>query len=190
MVFHSHEVKLEQIPAGQPVIFALREPVQRFISGFNSRRRQGRPRYHSPWNQAEAAAFGKFPTANDLANALSSPHDQTKAQAVAAMQSIQHVCSHYQFWLNSFEYLESRSQDLLWIGRTEHLARDFEILKSLLKLPEKCALPTDDVLSHRHLDTDERWLDATGLRNIEQWYRSDREMLENIFRLKRLSPAD
>lgn len=190
LVSHGHNVKLEEIPVSQPVIFTLRDPVQRFISGFNSRRRQGRPRYHYPWSQAEAAAFSTFASANDLANALSSPHDQTRAQAVAAMQSIQHVRSHYQFWLNSVEYLESRSQDVLWIGRTEHLTADFETLKQLLNLPAECALPASDVLSHRRLETDDTWLDAVGLQNIKQWYHSDSVMLESIFcRFTRSFPA-
>jgi len=70
IVFHPHSVRLSDVPVGESVLFMLRDPVDRFISGFNSRRRRGRPLNNFEWTQDEAAAFTAFPTANDLAEAL------------------------------------------------------------------------------------------------------------------------
>src|SRR5688500_5801391 len=64
--------------------FFVREPLQRFISGFNSRLRQGQPRYRSLWSPDEEKAFSRFPDANALAEALSSPDTERKDAAEAA----------------------------------------------------------------------------------------------------------
>ena len=50
---HGHRVRLCDIPKGDSVIFAVREPISRFVSGFYSRKRQGQPRLFSPWSQNE-----------------------------------------------------------------------------------------------------------------------------------------
>src|SRR5205823_2768329 len=65
-----HGVRLRDVPPGEKVVFFVRDPASRFVSGFYSRLRQGRPRYTSPWSRAEKAAFGRFGTPNDLAAAL------------------------------------------------------------------------------------------------------------------------
>jgi hypothetical protein len=75
---HKHKIRLSDIAAGDKVFlfFFLRDPVSRFVSGFNSRLRQGQPRYNSAWNEAEKRAFGFFPTANSLAEALTFEREQ------------------------------------------------------------------------------------------------------------------
>src|SRR6056297_1213665 len=69
VILHPHKTRLKDIPEGEKVFFFLRNPVSRFVSGFNSRLREGKPRYNSPWNEGEKVAFSRFPTANDLAEA-------------------------------------------------------------------------------------------------------------------------
>ena len=49
---HGHEFKLRDVQKGAKAFFFLRDPVDRFVSGFYSRRRQGQPRIFSPWSQA------------------------------------------------------------------------------------------------------------------------------------------
>jgi hypothetical protein len=151
----------------------LRDPVSRFVSGFNSRRRRGRSLNDAEWNQDEAAAFAAFPTANDLAEALSVTHDDRRAAAVAAMRGIYHVKSSYADWLVDVGYLESRRDDILWVGQTSRLAADFDRLKQILGLPAECVLPADPVASHRRLDSDETYLSPVGIKNIERWYATD-----------------
>jgi hypothetical protein len=72
IVVHRHSHRLPQIPRGQKVFFVVRDPVEKFVSGFNSRLREGRPRYHTPWTEAERTAFEQFQTPDMLARALSS----------------------------------------------------------------------------------------------------------------------
>jgi hypothetical protein len=167
MVFHPHSVRLSDVPVGESVLFMLRDPVDRFISGFNSRRRRGRPLNNFEWTQDEAAAFTAFPTANDLAEALSVAEDRRRAAAVAAMRGIYHVKSSS----------GSRRDDISWVGLTSRLADDFERLKQILGLPVECVLPADPVASHRRLDTDETCLSPVGIKNIEQWYAADYRFL-------------
>ena len=95
----------------------------------------------------EAVAFAAFPTANDLAEALSAAQDSRRAAAVAAMRGIYHVKSSYADWLVDVDYLRSRRDDILWVGQTSRLAADFERLKQILGLPVECALPADPVAS-------------------------------------------
>jgi hypothetical protein len=164
---------LSDVLVGESVLFMLRDPVDRFVSGFNSRRRRGRPLNNTEWTQDEAAAFTTFPTANDLAEALSAAEDRRRAAAVAAMHGIYHVKSSYADWLVDVDYLGSRRDDILWVGLTSRLADDFARLKQILGLPIECVLPADPVASHRRLDTDETCLSTVGIKNIEQWYTAD-----------------
>ena len=60
--FYRHAVKLRDIPKGEKFVFILRDPVTRFVSGFYSRQRQGKPRYNIPWRPKEKTAFETFST--------------------------------------------------------------------------------------------------------------------------------
>ena len=50
---HPHYVRLIDIPKGEKVFFFLRDPITRFVSGFYSRQRQGKPRHNLPWSVDE-----------------------------------------------------------------------------------------------------------------------------------------
>ena len=78
LMLHPHRVSLADVPAADEVFFFLRDPVARFVSGFESRRREGRPAHYHPWNPAERRAFERFATAEALASALA-PHDDDNA---------------------------------------------------------------------------------------------------------------
>lgn len=181
IVIHPHRVTLADIPEGERVFFALRDPVDRFVSGFNSRRRCGRPKLNSPWNDDERAALTRFPRANDLALALSSTADARRGVAEAAMAGINHVNSTYADWLSSTAYLDRRRADIVWVGLTSQLATDFEGLKQTLDLPPTCVLPSDPVIAHRRLPTDEVHLSPEARQNIERWYAADYQFLAYFF---------
>ena len=70
VVKHPHKTKLCDIPTGDKVFFLIREPCSRFVSGFYSRQRSGRPRRDVPWSKGERIAFDAYPTANSLAESL------------------------------------------------------------------------------------------------------------------------
>jgi hypothetical protein len=173
IAFHQHATGLADIPVGEPVIFFVRHPLSRFVSGFNSRLRQGRPKLNSRWSADEKVAFRKFPSPNLLAEALASTDAKVQASAQQAMNSIAHVNRHLTHYLGLREYVESRRQDILFVGFQETLAEDFERLKKALGLPESLALPSDEVVAHRTPTGFEAELSDKGKQAILQWYADD-----------------
>ena len=170
---HRHNVKLKDVPVGDKVFFFLRDPVSRFVSGFYSKQRRGRPRYSSRWSSGERIAFRQYQTPNELASALSSENPRQRQQAVQAMKSIAHVKSSYWDWFDSESYFRSRRSDIILIGFQETLSADFERLKMKLELPQSVKLPTDEIKAHRNppdLDTN---LDEQAIKNLKSWYARD-----------------
>jgi hypothetical protein len=182
---HGHDVRLTHVAPGEGVFFFLREPLARFVSAFYSRQREGRPRYVVPWSPAEEAAFGRFRTANELANGLSSTSTAERRKAERAMLAIPHVNSRYWDWLSGAEYLRSRDADIYFIGLQEHLAEDFAIVRARLGLPETLRLPDDDIGAHRNPASVDRSLDAQAIRNLSAWYAEDFAALDACRRLAR-----
>jgi hypothetical protein len=113
LVLHTHETVLADIPCGERVAFAVRDPIERFISGFNDMRRQSRPRYHSPWRPAEAAALRSFPSASVLATQLSTEDGARREEAIRAMEAIRHVARGLSFWLGGIGHLKLRAPDIV-----------------------------------------------------------------------------
>ena len=48
IVLCGHDVSLNDVPRGAKAVASIRHPVDRFVSGFYSRLRQGLPRYNAP----------------------------------------------------------------------------------------------------------------------------------------------
>jgi hypothetical protein len=172
LVLHEHGVKLADCPPGEKVFFFLRNPVTRFVSGFVSRQRQGRPRYFFPWSPGEVAAYQRFNSANALATALSSADDVLRQQAIAGMRSIQHVRDSFWRWLGTPEYLVSRSMDILFVGQQEHLRADVEVLAKHLSCGP-LELPNDDIAAHRNPADADRTLSDEAVNNLTHWYRQE-----------------
>ena len=57
---HGHDVVIEDIPYGEKVVFFLRDPLSKFISGFYDRKREGRPGYYFPHWEHEKRLFKIF----------------------------------------------------------------------------------------------------------------------------------
>lgn len=176
--FHSHAVKLSDIPDGEGVIFFLRDPISRFVSGFYSRKRQGQPRYFYPWTEAEANAFAVFETPDQLASTLSSDDEPMRRKAVAAMQGIQHVGNSYWEWFGNEAYFLSRRRDILFVGFLETMEQDFEMLKAKLDIPKEVVLPGHGVETHKSPQDLDKRLGETAMTNLKEWYREDYGFIE------------
>lgn len=176
-VFHPHEATLRDIPRGEKVVFFLRDPCSRFVSGFTSRQQRGRPRYNVPWNAREQEAFDRFATPQALALALSSHDADDREAAGAAMRGIRLISDHYSYWLQDEGLLQARCQDIFHIGLQESLQADFEQLRAALGFDADLALPTDPVQAHRGVAATGRELEGDARRNIEQWYLEDARLL-------------
>lgn len=181
---HSHGVRMMDIPDDEFIIFFVRDPISRYISGFHSRQRQGRPRYNIPWSDGERSAFEHFSTPNSLAEALSDPDEQRRAAARAAMASITHVKDHFSNWLGSSDYLTSRGDKILFIGFQEQLGSDWDVLREMLGIDRRATLPDDDVRAHRNPKDLPRWLSATAQHNLREWYSSDLAIFETCRELR------
>lgn len=170
---HSHRITLRKIPAGQAVFFVLREPISRFISGFNSRLRMGQPRNYVPWSPEEKTAFERFKTPDELAQALLSSNPEERAAAENAMRSIEHVRDKYAKWFESEEYFLSRLKDVVHIGFQESLDQDFEVLKARLQLPVSLQLPQGDIATHKSPANMNKKLQPSSIEVLQKWYADD-----------------
>jgi hypothetical protein len=174
----SHHIDLGRTPPRDDVFFVLRDPVGRYISGFMSRLRQGKPRHDSPWSATERRAFERFPTPDDLAVALSSGDAETRAAAQAAMRDIRHVRSTFADWLGSPELLRKRRKHILLVGWQETLSDDFERLRGLVGLPDHCQLPSDPYRANRATEDRPPELSELGSANIREWYAGDYAIID------------
>src|SRR5437764_2216757 len=116
LVFGGHTLTLRDVPAGERFMFVLRDPLTRFVSAFNGRLREDRPRYHYPWREEERVAFAIFKTPDQLAVTLSSDDAREREQAEAAMHGIGHVNTPYTFWFPDNGAFRARLPDVFFIG--------------------------------------------------------------------------
>jgi hypothetical protein len=154
-------------------MFVIRDPLKRFVSAFNGRLREDRPRYHYPWRDEEKVAFAIFKTPDQLARALSSADPEERRQAENAMHGIGHVNTPYSYWFENEEAFRSRVPNLFFIGFTERLDDDFELLKRKLGLPDELHLPREETAAHRTPPGFSTQLSDVARANLERWYADD-----------------
>jgi len=182
---HPHEVRMADLPVVDRFFFSVRDPVSRFVSGFLSRQRQGRPAHVSPWRDAERIAFSRFSTPEDLAVALGpgAPGDERRREAVEAMKSIEHVNQSYWYWFDDEAHLRARASRILWIGRQETIEADLPLLTRELGVGE-LILPVEVERAHRAPMGSTRELSEEARSNIYNWYKRDYEFLAFCERLR------
>lgn len=185
IVLEPHRTTLADVPEGEAVLFVLRHPVERFISGFNDRQRRGLPSYFSMWSQDEAEALACFLTANELAESLSDPDERWRQQAQRAMCSIQHVRESFWYWLHDPATFASRRDDVIFVGFQETLTTDFQRLLRVLALDPAITLPTDPAGANLAPGLSDACLSDTclsevGRRNILAHYASDVAFYETM----------
>jgi len=174
---HNHETYMNMIPDGEKIIFFLRDPISRFVSGFYSRKRKGRPRYYVEWSKEEREVFSTFETPRELASALADEMSSLHKTAIIAMRSIEHF-SPYKKWYVDISYFKSRMDDIFFIGFQETLRQDFSLLLNMLNIPERNArLPDDNVLAHKNPSTVDKCIDEDGRRALLSWYAEDYKFL-------------
>ena len=169
---HGHEVTLADVPKGERVFFFVRDPISRFVSGFNSRMRKGRPLRDNEWKPNEARAFNMFHSPNALAVALSSTNKLENEAAVAAMNAINHVRYSLWYWLDTSDELHRRRGDILFIGQQERLDEDVSVLARHLGLHD-LKLPDGDIAAHRTPPHMDQMLTPVAVTNLREWYADD-----------------
>jgi hypothetical protein len=182
---HDHFVWLRDVPVGERCFFVIRDPIDRFVSGFYSRRRQGRPKFDVPWSPAEAEAFATFDTPNALASALTASDVALRTLALNSMRAIGHVGMSYWQWFGDPAYFASRGSDVLAILWQPTLEFGFLGLCERLGLGRDVRLPTDDVAAHRNPHDVDRKLSNDARTNLRRWYSAEFEFV----RMCRQHPA-
>jgi hypothetical protein len=175
IVKHSHGVHLADLPRADRFFFVVRDPLDRFTSGFYSRLRQGAPRWTEPWTPDEATAFERFPTPTALGTALAGSGAERHA-AEGAMRTIGHVRTSYWDWFGSEAALRRRADRILFIGYQEILDAQIPDLAARLDVPE-LTLPRDDATAHRTASDLDRTLAPEARAALEEWYRRDYEFV-------------
>jgi hypothetical protein len=166
---HSHGVRMMDVPHSDAFFFIVRDPVDRFVSGFMARRNRDTGRYREPWSPAETRAFERFPSPNAVGVALSAGGAR-RDEAVEALRSIAHVRTSYWDWFGNERAVRRRASKILWIGFQEGLEDDIPLLASRLGLTE-IRLPADPTRANRSEATVEV---STEARNaLAAWYRRD-----------------
>jgi hypothetical protein len=173
LLFRGHGVTLADVPEAELYMFLIRDPLTRFVSAFNGRLREDRPRYHYPWRDEERVAFAIFKTPDQLAVALSSADGEERARAEAAMHGIGHVNTPYTSWFPTEAAFRKRLDDLFFIGLQDRLDDDFELLRQKLGLPADVRLPHDETVAHKTPSGYDDQLSETGRANLEHWYAFD-----------------
>ncbi|QEQ95873.1 sulfotransferase family 2 domain-containing protein [Neptunomonas concharum] len=179
VILHSHQTSIKDIPEGENFILSVRNPIQRFISAFYSRKRKGRPKYNNEWNSVEVQVFTTFETPNDLAEALASINDTPeKKLAITAMQQIEHFKT-MEKWYIDINLFEERKTDLYHVCHQENLFSDFEELKIKLKSPY-IALPEDDINAHRNPKDINKYISCKGEKALKSWYKKDLDFISHL----------
>lgn len=169
-ITHPHQFKFKDIPKGEKAVFFLRNPADRFVSGFYSRKRKGQPTYDVPWNAEEEIAFNAFDTPDSLASALSSTDSNLKETAVKAMQGIRHVNTYFSDWLVGIDYLEKRKKDIFYIGFQETFDGD---LRRLYKKLTRLDWNTSVAEEHINRTSVDKNLSDESIKNLARWYKND-----------------
>lgn len=173
---HRHSFNLPRVPEGDYAFFTVRDPVDRFVSSFYSRLRQGAPRYDVPWSCSEKLAFSWFQSPQALGDALAgSGPDRDRAQQ--AMNAIRHINRPHSHWLRGPRYLRKHAHQIVFVARQEQLAADWEQLKVAFELPPELALPADPMRAHRSEPTQDKTLSPAAQEALREWYYRDYQLL-------------
>jgi hypothetical protein len=173
LVPHRHEDRLSAIPEADYYFFCVRDPIERYVSGFVSRQREGLPTYHNVWSKDEAKAFSRFDSPDALAVSLSAGGTEQR-EAEAAMRTIWQLRTSFWDWFVDSDYFKRRSDHLLWIGRQESL--DMSSLAATLGL-NRLELPTDTKRANKTTSAKPQLSDLAR-QNLRQWYAKDYVFLE------------
>ncbi len=139
--FFGHGCSLDQLRE-HDVVFVIRDPIERVISAFYSRRRMGRPRYDSAHTPGEAITFGRWPELEPLILdvAAGDPDAQSAWDAVPHLRPLS-------AWLVDAEAIEG--PNIAYIAHLPTLDREWPAMCGIWGISAASDLPTSPVAAHR-----------------------------------------
>lgn len=169
---HHHALTMPETLVANPankVVFFLRDPISRFVSGFNTRLRQGLPARDNPWRPEEVKVFAQFTSPNDLAEGLSSDDLTRQDWALTAMRTIVHTRMHYTRWLHSVPYLEARLDRIMFIGFQESYDEDVRRFFELFGVAREVEVERQHIAPSSQSNA----LSELAVENLRTWYAED-----------------
>jgi hypothetical protein len=124
---HHEDISLKRVCGQKCVVFFVRDPIDRWISGYYSRYRHGCPSHCSNWTQCEEEYFTKFPTVNSLAEALTETHTSTEKLLLKSAHNMVNCVGH--LWRNFAFYLKGLKTEfnkIGYVGLTDNMTEDFQ----------------------------------------------------------------
>lgn len=113
----------------------IRDPLERTVSGFNSRLSQGRPRYNGTWTADEAITYTWFETADALLQAVLSDREIDRSRVNFAFGSINHLKRNYAFYFGKPSKLDETFGNRLGIVEPiEHTNRFLQRLSAAYRI--------------------------------------------------------
>ena len=123
--------------------------------------------------------------------ALRSKTRNEQAEAERAMNSINHLRSHFSDWLVSETEVRARRAHIEFVGWQERLDADFAALVGLLELPLATRLPTDAYGANRSAtDPGRRQLSTDAVDIVRAWYADDYRLIALLEELGLTRPPD
>ena len=162
-------------------IFFVRDPISRFISGFWSRYRKGKPKYNIEWTEDEEKAFKTFKTPNELAEALYSIKPNIRKEANDAMNAISHLRMDLSFYLKDIENINNCINNIFYVGQLENINNDLNNLILKLGYSTKTLKEEGDDSISQH-KTPAKYLERSeisiiGKKNIQRFYKNDYKII-------------
>ncbi len=181
-LLHNHGFTLLSVKEDEFCFFVIREPVSRYISGFNSRLRKGAPTNYNEWSKLEEKYFSIYTTAEELASDLSSNDIGLKQQAQQAIQSIGHINTFQLDWVVDLNYLRKRRKSILFVARQKFLDHDLNL--GFQQLGLKWENANNEVESHAAPANQNKQLSDDSKEIIRNWYSKDYDLMNELSRLK------
>ncbi len=166
---------LQEFGEDRKIAFTYRDPVDRFVSAFQSRRRQGRPTYNRDWSPGEAISYLYFDTASAMAEALDSEDERLKSAAFFAFSSIMHIKKGYQFHFESLSKLADEAPNIVGCLDVSQIETGLPAFMDALGIAQYELPPDAD--AHANPDTPEK-LSKRALKNLRSFWEIEFEFFD------------
>jgi hypothetical protein len=168
-----HDLKKRHINLNQKYFFSIRSPINRFVSGFYSRKKKGQPRIYKEWSAEEKIAFKKFKSANQLAESLFLKNKKGQ-DAIRAIQSIEHCNSDQIDWFSGSDFFGNNPP--LSIIRHEFFEHDIILLCKKLNIKKEILKKIKKeikIKEHYNNYNKIKPLSKKAIFNLKKWYVKD-----------------
>jgi hypothetical protein len=189
LVRSHHSRTLKIVDENDHFVVFVRSPLKKFVSGFISRLREGRPLFNTPHTDAERVTYSLYQDPESLAIDLYHKHEQIRDIARKCMKSVIHLRMSFQSYFESISNLDTLRDRILFVGRTENMKEDFDRLQSVINLPA-VTLTTDPVLAHATPPEfkAKKKLSSQARHNILRYYAEDYILIAKLMKMDLLPP--